>query len=899
MGGVSVRARAVIDVSVLTLVLVTTTNPARAHDDRSRSYQTTDGDVRPRWVSVDDSRRYGRVVMNDAPVAYYSLGESFGHDAVDASTYGRTGTYGATVGLGTRGAIADDPDTSVRFSTSTDEIDTNFRKNFPSAFSLEVWIHPAATASTRQVIVSKSRQGPTPGDFTTSLVSTGGGEGVRFNLGTASASKAIDYTLSWGSSLASGWHHVVATYRRRSKGCLYLDGLKRCKALNFTVASNARSWTVGRHPAKSSSGTWEAFEGRLDEVAIYDRVLPSDRVRTHFQAGEGIRLKRPKFFLRSEMKSGVAGTRVEIYVDRLLLGTLTTTRPGAFHNQSIELVGFSPLRRGASRLVQWRRVLGNDTVGLRYLRIVGDKGAVWSDQYHRSATAIATDGPGNADAMQPVGSGSPMPSGVFDDHIVGDGVGRFVAMGDSYQSGVGAGSYLAGTDTDGPPPNHCKRSLLSHIGTISNDEPVIGMQRLDYVACGGADIADLYQDGTPPYNVPDDAPYDEDPQVDHLGAGVRFASLGIGGNDLQFSEIIKDCDLNGPFNPPGYCQQKWDPVVRRDLSRITTPLNGFTALETAYRHLLFDAPNAVERWGFGYPRFYPAADSDSLSSCEGISRTDQLWINQKILDLDDAIRDTVTSLAGMRYIDLYSASTGNELCNQRSSTPYLHGATLPTGDSYHPTVFGYNRNERLVRLAFDPIGTIFYPRTTRGFGRRELHLTGPRQTVTFVVRPRQDLLRIAADSIGAAPVLSVVDPAGRVLAMGARDAQRTTSTGEVVWGVERPAPGRWKVTLETGRHVEEQDVVLTHRTIPQNVDPVAKISVVRVDHNTFRFDARGSDDPDGRIAAYVWDTDDRTGTSGVSIQQSFEAPGKYRVNLAVCDREGRCGFATSTWLRIT
>jgi Concanavalin A-like lectin/glucanases superfamily/PKD domain len=899
MVGISRRARALLDVLALTLVLVSSTTPAGAHGDRPRSRDPNNSHARRGWASVDDARRYGRVVMNDLPIAYYALGEPSGHDAVDGSTYGRTGTYGANVALGERGAIADDPDTSVRFSRNTDEVATNFRRNFRSAFSLEAWIGPTVTTSTSEVIVSKSRNGPTASDFTTSLVYTAGSGGVRFNLGTASTSKAIDYTLASGSSLASGWHHVVATYRHGSKGCLYVDGLKRCKALNFTVASNARNWTLGRHPAKTSSGTWEAFEGRLDEVAIYDRVLPGDRVRTHFQAGKSIRLTRPKFFLRSEMKSGSAGTQVEIYVDRLLLGTLTTTRPGGFRNQSIELVGFSPFGPGASTLVQWRRVLGDDTVGLRYLRIVGDKGAVWGDQYQSSAAAIATDGPGDADAMQPAGSGSPMPSGVFDDHIVGEGVGRFVAMGDSYQSGVGAGGYLPGTDTDGPPPNHCKRSLLSHIGRLANDEPIIGMQRLEYVACGGAEIADLYQDGTPPYNVPDDAPYDEDPQVDQLGPGVLFASLGIGGNDLQFSEIIKDCDLNGPFNPPGYCQQKWDPVVRRDLSRITTPVNGFTALETAYRHLLFDAPNAVERWGFGYPRFYPAADADSLSSCEGISRTDQLWINQTILDLDSAIRDTVTSLAGMRYIDLYSASVGHELCNQRSSTPYLHGATVPTGDSYHPTAFGYRRNERLIRLAFDPIGTIFYPRTARGFGSRELHVTDRPQTVTLVVRPRQELLRIAADSIAAAPLLTVVNPADRVLATGAGGAQRTTSTDEVVWAVERPAPGRWRVTVESPAGVAEQDVVLTHRTIRRDVDPVAKISVVRVDHNTFRFHARGSYDPDGRIVGYVWDTGDRTGKSGVSIEESFEAPGRHRVNVAACDGGGRCGFTTSRWFNVT
>ena len=62
-------------------------------------------------------------------------------------------------------------------------------------------------------------------------------------------------------------------------------------------------------------------------------------------------------------------------------------------------------------------------------------------------------------------------------------------MGDSYQSGVGAGDYDPLTDIGGT--NECLRSRNAYASLLAADNTI--PYRLDFVACSGARIAHLYQ----------------------------------------------------------------------------------------------------------------------------------------------------------------------------------------------------------------------------------------------------------------------------------------------------------------------------------------------------------------------------------------------------------------------
>lgn len=113
---------------------------------------------------------------------------------------------------------------------------------------------------------------------------------------------------------------------------------------------------------------------------------------------------------------------------------------------------------------------------------------------------------------------------------------RVVAMGDSYASGEGTFGYDAGTDVKGV--NECHRSPRSWQRNVNL--PGLGMSSaansgIDYqqVACSGAVSDNILKDGQ----------WGEPKQLDALKGNEDYVLLSIGGNDLGFADIVRDCLL--------------------------------------------------------------------------------------------------------------------------------------------------------------------------------------------------------------------------------------------------------------------------------------------------------------------------------------------------------------------
>src|SRR5262249_4091197 len=81
---------------------------------------------------------YAQQVLLDSPAAYWRLGEASGNTAKDASGNGVNGVYQGSIGLGAKGAIANDPDTAATFDGATSFVDAGQVFQFASnaAFSL-------------------------------------------------------------------------------------------------------------------------------------------------------------------------------------------------------------------------------------------------------------------------------------------------------------------------------------------------------------------------------------------------------------------------------------------------------------------------------------------------------------------------------------------------------------------------------------------------------------------------------------------------------------------------------------------------------------------------------------------------------------------------------------------
>ncbi|QVQ52722.1 PKD domain-containing protein [Spiractinospora alimapuensis] len=260
---------------------------------------------------------------------------------------------------------------------------------------------------------------------------------------------------------------------------------------------------------------------------------------------------------------------------------------------------------------------------------------------------------------------------------------RWVAMGDSFQSGVGAGEY----DEES---GDCQRSPLSHVRLLNSDGTIPG--ELDFVACSGARIDDLYA-----------GRHGEAPQLDALdgdGANVSHVSVGIGGNDLDFADNLRDCIVYGW--PWASCESRFDENVdaafQELLDQDANGLNSFQRLYTDIRTATGEGDTQL--LAVTYPKFFPVdggSDWTSIptqSRCQGIRVSDQLWINNWVNRLNTAVSESAESV-GAVPLDLYQASDGHELCNSDGNDPYLNGIQL-NSDAFHPTEFGYARNAEAI-----------------------------------------------------------------------------------------------------------------------------------------------------------------------------------------------------------
>lgn len=219
---------------------------------------------------------------------------------------------------------------------------------------------------------------------------------------------------------------------------------------------------------------------------------------------------------------------------------------------------------------------------------------------------------------------------------------NYVALGDSYSSGVGSTSnYL----------DSCDRSTAAYpyLWAQANSPSSFSFQ-----ACTGATAPDI-----------------ESNQISALNSGTSLVSLSDGGNDVGFSTVMTDCVLYGDST----C-----------LSAINTAENKVkntlpSTLDTLYSDVRSAAPSA-HVVVLGYPEFYDLSQS---SSCVGLDTTKRTALNQAADLLDSTIAGEVGKYSNFTFKDVRPYFSGHQLCD---STEWLHSLAWPISDSYHPTAGG-------------------------------------------------------------------------------------------------------------------------------------------------------------------------------------------------------------------
>ena len=220
--------------------------------------------------------------------------------------------------------------------------------------------------------------------------------------------------------------------------------------------------------------------------------------------------------------------------------------------------------------------------------------------------------------------------------------GPYVALGDSYSSGVGAGSYISSS-------GDCKRSTKAYpyLWAAANSP-----SSFSFTACSGARTGDVLSG-----------------QLGPLSASTALVSISIGGNDAGFADVMTTCVLQSDSS----CLSR----IATARAFVDSTLPG--RLDGVYTAIRDRAPNA-RVVVLGYPRFYRLG-----TTCIGLSETKRKAINDASDHLNSAIAARARAY-GYTFGDVRSTFTGHEIC---SGDSWLHSVDwLNIGNSYHPKAAG-------------------------------------------------------------------------------------------------------------------------------------------------------------------------------------------------------------------
>ncbi|CAN5653403.1 SGNH/GDSL hydrolase family protein [soil metagenome] len=258
----------------------------------------------------------------------------------------------------------------------------------------------------------------------------------------------------------------------------------------------------------------------------------------------------------------------------------------------------------------------------------------------------------------------------------------YVALGDSYA----AGPLIPNQSTD---PLGCLRSDKNYASLIKGS---IKATKFRDVSCSGATTADMFaaQDVSPgPANPP---------QLDAVDASTKIVTLGIGGNDIGFTDLVINCSTSLPGS--GGCKPDYVHDGRDELSEAiaaTAP-----KVDEVLKAIDRRAPEA-EVFVVGYPTVLP----DTGTGCYPlvpVLPTDVPYLRSKVRELNSMLSARAAK-AGATYVDLAKPSIGHDFC-QGLAAKWVEGI-VPTAPAapVHPNAKGMAGAATTVRKKVNSVVT--------------------------------------------------------------------------------------------------------------------------------------------------------------------------------------------------
>jgi lysophospholipase L1-like esterase len=240
----------------------------------------------------------------------------------------------------------------------------------------------------------------------------------------------------------------------------------------------------------------------------------------------------------------------------------------------------------------------------------------------------------------------------------------YVALGDSYT----AGPVIPVQETT---PAGCLRSDHNYPHLVA---AALGVGNFRDPSCSGAETEDM----TAPQDV---TPGPNPPQFDSLEATTELVTVGIGGNDIGFSEIVQNCFAPTPSGHP--CQDQYVVNGRDELrERIaaTAPkvggvLQGIRQRSPRARIYVVPYLAILPETGSGCWPQMPIAPED-VPYLRGIQKELNRMLAQQ------------ARANGARYVDAYTPSIGHDACQLPTARWVEPAVPNSPAAPVHPNLFG-------------------------------------------------------------------------------------------------------------------------------------------------------------------------------------------------------------------
>lgn len=225
---------------------------------------------------------------------------------------------------------------------------------------------------------------------------------------------------------------------------------------------------------------------------------------------------------------------------------------------------------------------------------------------------------------------------------------RYVALGDSYSAGLGAGSYDFGS-------GQCKRSARAYPALWAKAHSA---KSFSFTACSGATTEDVRKN-----------------QLGPLSRQTGLVTITAGANDAGFAKVMQECAVSPD---DGACIERVNEAHAFIADVLPDKLD---KLYDAIGHRASGARVVV----LGYPHLFKRDGDCQL----GLSKRKRSAIDRAADEINAA---TAQAAAHHRFDfrDANSTFAGHEICSS-DPRPWLHSLTFPVDESYHPTADGQSR----------------------------------------------------------------------------------------------------------------------------------------------------------------------------------------------------------------